>query len=154
MHARALHEEVCRGLVLAGDLGPDAGEVRLERAIGQSWPVAPDRCIEAFGALRIHRVVDPVHPLDVRAEARAPAQVERHVHAQATRLGHRVDEPRERRTLRQRVVVAFGVELGRRQLGGVAVNAPREARRPQSCTVHNLRGKDRLGACDVQLDAA
>ena len=43
MLVRALHDEVCRGRVLARDLGADAGVARLERAIGQSRPVAPDR---------------------------------------------------------------------------------------------------------------
>src|SRR5512134_333605 len=113
--ARALHDEIRRGRVLARNLGADAGVARLERAVGQRGPVATDRGIEALGAPRIHRVVDLFHPFHVGAEARTPAEVERYVYAEAARLGHGVDEARKGRTPRQRVVVALGVVLGRRE---------------------------------------
>src|SRR5260221_3815692 len=84
--ARALDLEVRRRLARPGGLRPDAGVARQQRAVGQPRPVAPDRGIEALGALRIDRVVDALDPLDIGPEARLPGHVERDVHAKAAGL--------------------------------------------------------------------
>src|SRR6267143_1406259 len=68
--ARALDLEVGRRLARPGGLRPDAGVARRERGVGQAWPVAADRRVEALGATRIHVIVDALDPFDIRPEAR------------------------------------------------------------------------------------
>src|ERR1051325_8114916 len=60
--ARSLDLEVGRQLARARGFRPDAGVAGRERIVGQSWPVAPDRGIEALGAARIDAVVDALGP--------------------------------------------------------------------------------------------
>ena len=46
---RAVDEEIGGGLAGAGELGPDAGIVGRQGAVGQARPVAADRGVEAVG---------------------------------------------------------------------------------------------------------
>src|SRR6267378_1093359 len=138
--ARSLDEEIgCRHAWSSG-LRPDARVARQQRAVGKRWPVAPDRGIEALRATRVHVVADALDPFDVGAEAGLAGQVERHVHAEAAGLGDRVDQARERRAARERVVIALRVELARRELARVAFDAFRHARGFQSRAVDEQPG--------------
>src|SRR2546422_212134 len=114
---------------------PDARVARQQRAVGKRGPVAPDRGIEALGATRVYVVADALDPFDVGAEAGLAGQVERHVHAEAAGLWHRVDQAGERRAARERVVIALRVELARCELARVAFDAFRHARGFQSRAV-------------------
>src|SRR3954468_6731963 len=126
---RSLDFEIRRRLARAGRLRPDAGVTRCERTIGQAGPVATNRCVEALGAGRVDCVIfllaDAIDPLDVWAEARLPAHVERHVHPEAARFRYRIDEAREWTLPRQRVVVALCVEFPGRELRTVALHCLR-----------------------------
>ena len=107
-----------------------------------------------------------IDPFDVRPEARLPAEVERQVHAEAARLRHRIDQPRERRPAGQRVVVALGVsaaaahgrasspadargERRRVQPGGVDDDARRQRHRRCAADLHHDAGRRRTS---IELD--
>ena len=72
--ARALDDEIGGALARPDDLGPDAGIARLQRAVGQGRPIAPDGGVETLAAARVDRVVDVVDPFDIGAEARLAAR--------------------------------------------------------------------------------
>src|SRR5437016_14083358 len=122
---RSLDMEVGCGLAGTGGLRPDARITGEKRAVGKTGPIAADRGVEALRAARVYGIVflstDALDPLHVRPEARLAGEVERHVHAEAAGLGNRVDQPRERRAARERIVVALGVELARCELRTVAL---------------------------------
>src|SRR5207253_6625473 len=107
----------------ARGLRAEAGVARQQRAVGKRGPVAPDRSVETLGTTRVDVVADALDPFDVGAEAGLAGEVERHVHAEAAGLGHRVDEARKRRAARERVVIALRVELARRELRRIACDA-------------------------------
>src|SRR5256886_3905362 len=138
--ARPLDEEIGCRLARSSGLRPDARVARQQRAVGKRWPVAPDRGIEALGATRVYVVADALDPFDVGAEAGLAGQVERHVHAEAAGLGHRVDQAGKRRAARERVVIALRVELARREPLRVAFDAFRHARGFQTRAVDEQPG--------------
>src|SRR5206468_569597 len=138
--ARSLDEEIGCRLARSSGLRPDARVARQQRAVGKRWPVAPDRGIEALGATRVYVVADALDPFDVGAEAGLAGQVERHVHAEAAGLGHRVDQAGKRRAARERVVIALRIELARRELARVAFDAFRHARGLQTRAVDEQPG--------------
>src|SRR5882762_8101787 len=138
--ARSLDAEIGRRLARSRGLRPDARVARQQRAVGKRGPVAPDRGVEALGTTRVDVVADALDPFDVGAEAGLAGEVERHVHAEAAGLGHRVDEARKRRAARERVVIALRVELARRELTRIACDAFRYARGFQSRAVDEQPG--------------
>ena len=71
-------------------------------------------------------------PFYIRSEARLPAEIHREMQAGAADFGHRVDQLREWRSSRERVVVALGV-VWRRQRGSVVVvERARQLRRAEA----------------------
>ena len=95
MVGRTLDDEILRRRALRNDLGTNAGVAGLQGAILQIGPVATDGSVELVGSVRIHGVVDAVDPLDVGAEFRLTAEIDRDVHAQTARNGNGVDQARE-----------------------------------------------------------
>src|SRR5436309_2728232 len=89
---------------------------------------------------RTLRVWNSPSEFDVGAEAGLAGQVERHVHAEAAGLGHRVDQAGKRRAARERVVIALRIELARRELARVAFDAFRHARGLQTRAVDEQPG--------------
>src|SRR5690349_2574697 len=94
--ARSLDLEVARRLARSRGLRPDARVAGRERVVGTAGPVAPDRRVEARRARGIDLVGDALDPLDIRAEARLAAEVERHVHAEPAGLRNGIDQARKR----------------------------------------------------------
>ena len=109
---RALDDEIA--WPLGGRFWPDPRISGRQNAIGKAGPVAANGGVEALPPLRIDRVIDAVHPLDVRTKAGLPRQIERQVDAETARLRDRVDEMTKRRPgAGEREVVALG-EIFRR----------------------------------------
>jgi hypothetical protein len=146
MLGRPLDQEVRRGLLGPADLGPDAGIARRQRAVRQGRPVLAHLGVEGVAARRIdHQVVGRPDPLHIGPKFGLPAEVNGEVHAQAGRLGHRVDQPPEGRTARQREVAALGKESGGHMAGVQPLELPRQRRRVQTGGIDH-RGGSQLRA--------
>ena len=113
-----------------GDLRPDAGVARRKRAVRQrrASSAGSPRRSDPRAADRLRSLIRSTHSTSGPKRA-WPAEVQRHVHAQAAGLGHRVDQAREGRAAGERVVVALGIELRRDLSGGKAVDQARDAGR-------------------------
>src|SRR4029079_12783809 len=95
--ARTVDYEIRRRLPRPRQLRPDAGVVCGERAIRQPRPVVADARVECLRTCRVDVVVLALDPFDVRPEAHAPGEVERHMDPEAAWHRHRINQPRESR---------------------------------------------------------
>src|SRR5688500_2710739 len=59
------------------DLRPDAGKIGLQCTVLQTRPVSAHRCVESVAARWVDGIADLVDPLDVGAEPRLAAEIER-----------------------------------------------------------------------------
>src|SRR5688572_20068600 len=80
---RSADAEVRRALIPARELGANAYISRLQALLIQLGVVRLDRRRKGGTPRRIEVVVDLLDPLHVRAEARSPREVERHVNTEA-----------------------------------------------------------------------
>ena len=141
-----LNEEIGGRLVRAADLGADAGVARLQRAIGQAGPIAPDGGAEGLAPAGVHhQVIGRLHPLHVGAELGLTAQVQREVHAQAGQvrvgIGRGVDQALKGCSPTQGEVVALGEPgLGHRAGPGGGQQSGQGAGR-QTRRVHHGAGQ-------------
>src|SRR5882672_10246023 len=149
---RPLDLEIRRRLAGSRGLRADAGIARRERTIRQSGPITPDGRIEPLGTSRIDIVVNALDPFDVWPEARLSREIERNVHAEPARLGHRVDQPLEWVLPVQGVVIPLRIELARYEVRGMAVDGSGNAGGAQAGAIDEHPAVDRLAAGDVQLE--
>src|SRR5215469_3630274 len=106
--SRALDPEILHCAARTLKLGTDPGIARCQRAIGQARPVAPDGVVEALAPGRVDAIVEALDPFHIRAEARAPGQIEGEMDAEPRGLGHGIDEMAEGRARPEDEVVALG----------------------------------------------
>src|SRR5688572_8879603 len=89
---RGLDAEIRLRLARTVQFRPNTRVVGHQRTVGERRPIVADRLIEARRAGCVDGVVDLLYPLDVRAEADAPTEIERRVDAEPRGMRHRVDE--------------------------------------------------------------
>ena len=132
MVLRALDAEIRRRLSGAMNFGPDTRIAREQRTVGQRRPIFAYFGVKRITPARIdHQVICGVHPLHIWPKFGLPAQVQRQMHAQARRLGHRVNQMAEGCLAREGEVVAFGKPWLRHMNGIQTGKLPRKFRGPQ-----------------------
>jgi hypothetical protein len=111
-------------------LGPDAGVVGRQRAVGQAGPEAPDVALELRRLGRIDRIVLGLDIDEVRPEHGLTAQILAVVGAQRAGDRRRIDEPFERRLAGQAEIDALAEMAGGDAVGGIALDGrPHPGRR-------------------------
>jgi hypothetical protein len=92
MLGRALDAEILRRPARPLELGPDPRIARLQRAIGQAGPIAPDGIVEALSPPRVDAIIQILDPFHIRPEPRPTGEIEGEMNAQPRRLGHGIDQ--------------------------------------------------------------
>src|ERR1700732_5535561 len=114
----ALQHEIGSGLARPRQRGPQPVIVWRKRIVRQLRPVRADALIEGGRPRGRDVVVLLLDPFHVRPETHAAGEIERHVHAEPTRHGDGVDEPRRYRSPEEAEVISFGENAPGAGVGG------------------------------------
>src|SRR5262249_24556360 len=151
---RFLDYEIVRRSALWTQLGGDSGVSGLERRFRDLRPIATNGGCEIGYTTFVEGIVDPIDPLHVGTEPRAPVEIERDVDAEAAGHRDRIDEMAERGGTGEHEIMAAGVMGGRNSILGNSGDRASERLRAQAGGIHHggATDRDRIVAADLQLD--